>query len=119
MLSNQPTNCRYYTNYVDITLTIHKCHIESLFVSLDAGLSAYGFDYCNYFTTSFCIVEQIHEKLRQYERQSPAPILHSASTLAEDVRLTHTQCLWTCGAVSAHKHTHTLYDLWTAVDHTE
>ncbi|KAG7459752.1 hypothetical protein MATL_G00214020 [Megalops atlanticus] len=28
---------------------------------------------------------KIHEKLRQYERQSPTPILHSASTLAEDV----------------------------------
>ncbi|CAL8304470.1 unnamed protein product [Merluccius merluccius] len=28
---------------------------------------------------------KIHEKLRQYERQSPSPILHSASTLAEDV----------------------------------
>ncbi|KAJ0057928.1 hypothetical protein NL108_004471, partial [Boleophthalmus pectinirostris] len=27
----------------------------------------------------------IHEKLRQYERQSPSPILHSAATLAEDV----------------------------------
>ncbi|KAK7938992.1 hypothetical protein WMY93_002318 [Mugilogobius chulae] len=28
---------------------------------------------------------KIHEKLRQYERQSPSPILHSAATLAEDV----------------------------------
>ncbi|KAG5831866.1 hypothetical protein ANANG_G00284620 [Anguilla anguilla] len=28
---------------------------------------------------------KIHEKLRQYERQSPSPILHSASSLAEDV----------------------------------
>ncbi|KAJ8344802.1 hypothetical protein SKAU_G00289950 [Synaphobranchus kaupii] len=28
---------------------------------------------------------KIHEKLRQYERQSPAPLLHSASSLAEDV----------------------------------
>ncbi|CAG14343.1 unnamed protein product, partial [Tetraodon nigroviridis] len=28
---------------------------------------------------------KIHEKLRQYERQSPAPVLHSASCLAEDV----------------------------------
>ncbi|KAG7505545.1 MAGUK p55 subfamily member 3 isoform X2 [Solea senegalensis] len=28
---------------------------------------------------------KIHEKLRQYERQSPAPVLHSASSLAEDV----------------------------------
>ncbi|KAA0705528.1 MAGUK p55 subfamily member 3 [Triplophysa tibetana] len=28
---------------------------------------------------------KIHEKLRQYERQSPTPVLHSASTLAEDV----------------------------------
>uniref|UniRef100_A0A8C6UTC5 Membrane protein, palmitoylated 3a (MAGUK p55 subfamily member 3) n=1 Tax=Neogobius melanostomus TaxID=47308 RepID=A0A8C6UTC5_9GOBI len=28
---------------------------------------------------------KIHEKLRQYERQSPSPLLHSASTLAEDV----------------------------------
>ncbi|XP_015217493.1 MAGUK p55 subfamily member 3 isoform X2 [Lepisosteus oculatus] len=28
---------------------------------------------------------KIHEKLRQYERQSPTPILHSASSLAEDV----------------------------------
>uniref|UniRef100_A0A8C9SH97 MAGUK p55 scaffold protein 3 n=1 Tax=Scleropages formosus TaxID=113540 RepID=A0A8C9SH97_SCLFO len=28
---------------------------------------------------------KIHEKLRQYERLSPTPILHSASSLAEDV----------------------------------
>uniref|UniRef100_A0A669DSH7 MAGUK p55 scaffold protein 3 n=1 Tax=Oreochromis niloticus TaxID=8128 RepID=A0A669DSH7_ORENI len=28
---------------------------------------------------------KIHEKLRQYERQSPTPVLHSASSLAEDV----------------------------------
>uniref|UniRef100_A0A7N6FEV6 Membrane protein, palmitoylated 3a (MAGUK p55 subfamily member 3) n=1 Tax=Anabas testudineus TaxID=64144 RepID=A0A7N6FEV6_ANATE len=28
---------------------------------------------------------KIHEKLRQYERQSPIPVLHSASSLAEDV----------------------------------
>ncbi|XP_075894837.1 MAGUK p55 subfamily member 3 isoform X2 [Nelusetta ayraudi] len=28
---------------------------------------------------------KIHEKLRQYERQSPTPILHSASSLADDV----------------------------------
>uniref|UniRef100_A0A673W7D5 MAGUK p55 scaffold protein 3 n=1 Tax=Salmo trutta TaxID=8032 RepID=A0A673W7D5_SALTR len=27
----------------------------------------------------------IHEKLRQYERQSPTPVLHSAASLAEDV----------------------------------
>ncbi|CAG5897337.1 unnamed protein product [Menidia menidia] len=27
---------------------------------------------------------KIHEKLRQYERQSPTPVLHSASSLAED-----------------------------------
>uniref|UniRef100_A0A8C5BG96 MAGUK p55 scaffold protein 3a n=1 Tax=Gadus morhua TaxID=8049 RepID=A0A8C5BG96_GADMO len=28
---------------------------------------------------------KIHEKLRQYEKQSPAPVLHSAANLAEDV----------------------------------
>uniref|UniRef100_UPI0037E858EC MAGUK p55 subfamily member 3 n=1 Tax=Semicossyphus pulcher TaxID=241346 RepID=UPI0037E858EC len=28
---------------------------------------------------------KIHEKLRQYERQSPTPVLHSASCLADDV----------------------------------
>ncbi|KAM6951090.1 MAGUK p55 subfamily member 3-like [Aplochiton taeniatus] len=28
---------------------------------------------------------KIHEKLRQYERQSPSPVLHSASCLAEDL----------------------------------
>ncbi|KAJ8253788.1 hypothetical protein COCON_G00204000 [Conger conger] len=28
---------------------------------------------------------KIHEKLRQYERHSPSPILHSATSLAEDV----------------------------------
>ncbi|XP_036393578.1 MAGUK p55 subfamily member 3-like isoform X2 [Megalops cyprinoides] len=28
---------------------------------------------------------KIHERLRQYERQSPTPVLHSASSLAEDV----------------------------------
>ncbi|KAG7259011.1 hypothetical protein CRUP_011682 [Coryphaenoides rupestris] len=27
---------------------------------------------------------KIHEKLRQYERQSPSPVMHSASALAED-----------------------------------
>ncbi|XP_029614478.1 MAGUK p55 subfamily member 3 isoform X3 [Salmo trutta] len=31
-----------------------------------------------------CVL-QIHEKLRQYERQSPTPVLHSAASLAEDV----------------------------------
>ncbi|KAL4659264.1 MAGUK p55 subfamily member 3-like [Arapaima gigas] len=31
---------------------------------------------------------KIHERLRQYERQSPTPVLHSASTLAEDVSAT-------------------------------
>uniref|UniRef100_A0A8C3G142 MAGUK p55 scaffold protein 3 n=1 Tax=Cyclopterus lumpus TaxID=8103 RepID=A0A8C3G142_CYCLU len=30
---------------------------------------------------------KIHEKLRQYERQSPTPVLHSASSLAEDAVL--------------------------------
>ncbi|XP_013877773.1 MAGUK p55 subfamily member 3 [Austrofundulus limnaeus] len=34
---------------------------------------------------SLAYLMKIHEKLRQYERQSPAPILHSASSLAEDV----------------------------------
>ncbi|XP_038845104.1 MAGUK p55 subfamily member 3-like isoform X1 [Salvelinus namaycush] len=28
---------------------------------------------------------KIHEKLRQYERQSPTPVLHSAASLAEDL----------------------------------
>ncbi|XP_062294742.1 MAGUK p55 subfamily member 3 isoform X1 [Scomber scombrus] len=32
---------------------------------------------------------KIHEKLRQYERQSPTPVLHSAATLAEDVSTPH------------------------------
>ncbi|XP_075936221.1 MAGUK p55 subfamily member 3 isoform X1 [Anarhichas minor] len=32
---------------------------------------------------------KIHEKLRQYERQSPTPVLHSASSLAEDVSSPH------------------------------
>ncbi|KAM8845780.1 MAGUK p55 subfamily member 3 isoform 2-T2 [Spinachia spinachia] len=31
-----------------------------------------------------CLMK-IHEKLRQYERQSPTPVLYSASSLAEDV----------------------------------
>uniref|UniRef100_A0A8C7PH63 MAGUK p55 scaffold protein 3a n=1 Tax=Oncorhynchus mykiss TaxID=8022 RepID=A0A8C7PH63_ONCMY len=31
-----------------------------------------------------CVL-QIHERLRQYERQSPTPVLHSAASLAEDV----------------------------------
>uniref|UniRef100_A0A8C6WXD5 Membrane protein, palmitoylated 3a (MAGUK p55 subfamily member 3) n=1 Tax=Neogobius melanostomus TaxID=47308 RepID=A0A8C6WXD5_9GOBI len=34
---------------------------------------------------SLAYLMKIHEKLRQYERQSPSPLLHSASTLAEDV----------------------------------
>jgi hypothetical protein len=50
-----------------------------------------------------CVL-QIHERLRQYERQSPTPVLHSAASLAEDVSSTthtdththtnkeHTQC---------------------------
>ena len=29
------------------------------------------------------VVLQIHEKLRQYEKQSPSPVLHSASILAD------------------------------------
>lgn len=28
---------------------------------------------------------QIHDKLRQYEKHSPTPVLHSAACLAEDV----------------------------------
>ncbi|XP_054463272.1 MAGUK p55 subfamily member 3 isoform X1 [Anoplopoma fimbria] len=32
---------------------------------------------------------KIHEKLRQYERQSPTPVLNSASSLAEDVSSSH------------------------------
>ncbi|XP_043091883.1 MAGUK p55 subfamily member 3 isoform X1 [Puntigrus tetrazona] len=34
---------------------------------------------------SLSYLMKIHEKLRQYERQSPTPVLHSASALAEDV----------------------------------
>ncbi|XP_067274934.1 MAGUK p55 subfamily member 3 isoform X2 [Pseudorasbora parva] len=34
---------------------------------------------------SLSYLMKIHEKLRQYERHSPTPVLHSASTLAEDV----------------------------------
>ncbi|XP_043911271.1 MAGUK p55 subfamily member 3 isoform X2 [Protopterus annectens] len=34
---------------------------------------------------SLSYLMKIHEKLRQYERQSPTPILHSAAPLAEDV----------------------------------
>ncbi|XP_056310013.1 MAGUK p55 subfamily member 3 isoform X2 [Danio aesculapii] len=34
---------------------------------------------------SLSCLMKIHEKLRQYEKQSPTPVLHSASTLAEDV----------------------------------
>lgn len=34
---------------------------------------------------------QIHEKLKQYEKQSPTPVLHSASCLAEDVGATFPQ----------------------------
>ncbi|KAF7697848.1 MAGUK p55 subfamily member 3 isoform X2 [Silurus meridionalis] len=34
---------------------------------------------------SLAYLMKIHEKLRQYERQSPTPVLHSASSLAEDV----------------------------------
>ncbi|XP_055047742.2 MAGUK p55 subfamily member 3 isoform X1 [Misgurnus anguillicaudatus] len=34
---------------------------------------------------SLSYLMKIHEKLRQYERQSPTPVLHSASSLAEDV----------------------------------
>uniref|UniRef100_A0A6Q2WXD1 Membrane protein, palmitoylated 3b (MAGUK p55 subfamily member 3) n=1 Tax=Esox lucius TaxID=8010 RepID=A0A6Q2WXD1_ESOLU len=37
------------------------------------------------YTLIICVVPQIHEKLRQYERQSPTPVLHSASCLAEDL----------------------------------
>lgn len=32
-----------------------------------------------------CGTSQIHEKLKQYEKYSPTPVLHSASYLAEDV----------------------------------
>ncbi|KAM4536145.1 MAGUK p55 subfamily member 3 isoform 1-T1 [Fundulus diaphanus] len=34
---------------------------------------------------SLAYLMKIHEKLRQYERQSPTPVLHSAASLAEDV----------------------------------
>lgn len=34
---------------------------------------------------SLAYLMKIHEKLRQYERQSPCPLLHSAASLAEDV----------------------------------
>ncbi|XP_028675436.1 MAGUK p55 subfamily member 3 [Erpetoichthys calabaricus] len=34
---------------------------------------------------SLSYLMKIHEKLRQYERQSPTPVLHSASSLADDV----------------------------------
>uniref|UniRef100_A0A8C5HWK1 Membrane protein, palmitoylated 3a (MAGUK p55 subfamily member 3) n=1 Tax=Gouania willdenowi TaxID=441366 RepID=A0A8C5HWK1_GOUWI len=34
---------------------------------------------------SLAYLMKIHEKLRQYEHQSPTPVLHSASSLAEDV----------------------------------
>lgn len=33
----------------------------------------------------FYLLFQIHEKLCHFERQSPVPVLHSASALAEDV----------------------------------
>lgn len=33
----------------------------------------------------FLLYIQIHEKLKQYEKHSPTPVLHSASCLAEDV----------------------------------
>lgn len=42
---------------------------------------------CSNIQTDFVL--QIHEKLRQYERQSPIPVLHSACSLAEDVSLSH------------------------------
>ncbi|XP_036612232.1 MAGUK p55 subfamily member 3 isoform X2 [Trichosurus vulpecula] len=38
---------------------------------------------------SLSYLMKIHEKLRYYERQSPTPVLHSATALAEDVRLSH------------------------------
>ncbi|XP_057673434.1 MAGUK p55 subfamily member 3 isoform X3 [Corythoichthys intestinalis] len=34
---------------------------------------------------SLAYLMKIHERLRQYERQSPTPVLHSVSSLAEDV----------------------------------
>ncbi|XP_039596619.1 MAGUK p55 subfamily member 3 [Polypterus senegalus] len=34
---------------------------------------------------SLSYLMKIHEKLRQYERQSPTPVLHSAASLADDV----------------------------------
>uniref|UniRef100_A0A3Q1GC24 MAGUK p55 scaffold protein 3b n=1 Tax=Acanthochromis polyacanthus TaxID=80966 RepID=A0A3Q1GC24_9TELE len=34
---------------------------------------------------SISYLMKIHEKLKQYEKQSPTPVLHSASCLAEDV----------------------------------
>uniref|UniRef100_A0A672J874 Membrane protein, palmitoylated 3b (MAGUK p55 subfamily member 3) n=1 Tax=Salarias fasciatus TaxID=181472 RepID=A0A672J874_SALFA len=36
---------------------------------------------------SISYLMKIHEKLKQYEKQSPTPVLHSASCLAEDVGL--------------------------------
>lgn len=63
-----------------------------------------------------CVL-QIHEKLRQYERQSPTPVLHSAASLAEDVSLSYT---YTCTHTHhTHAHSKLLFHLGTAVSNSE
>lgn len=42
----------------------------------------------------FCSWVQIHDKLKQYEQQSPTPVLHSASCLAEDVGAMYKIQVW-------------------------
>ncbi|KAI4894117.1 hypothetical protein NFI96_021693 [Prochilodus magdalenae] len=43
---------------------------------------------------SLAYLMKIHEKLRQYERQSPTPVLHSASSLAEDREGNQLSSVW-------------------------
>lgn len=46
-------------------------------------------------TASLCVgcTFKIHDKLKEYEKHSPSPVLHSASCLAEDVSVIFFQCI--------------------------
>lgn len=47
-------------------------------------------------TSSLCVActFKIHDKLKEYEKHSPSPVLHSASCLAEDVSVIFFQCIY-------------------------
>lgn len=76
-------NERRWCLFSKCTICQHLCHF---FSSAETAVLVFTLLHLYYFFRYrlSCLL-QIHEKLRQYERQSPTPVLHSASCLAEDV----------------------------------